>query len=617
MEQTISVKNFLDEVDNRLQHRDLEKVKALLVKLSDDDIKKPNIKKRVAVYLSYNGELNRAITLYEELLDSNPDDPDVYTNAFRVLDAAGQRDRAYELAGQAFDKFPENLTVSIAVGKLLVEQKQMKKALNLFTLLQKKNPDNLELMLLRGDCQFSEKSGDSGEAVYEKALKIAREKGDTFIQSRLLTALTSVYYRNAKDDDFLEVLKALAALDCRELYQERLLVEYYEKAGQMENMLALIEKCEKNYPGNDEFKVYKIAYYQRLKEEDALESLIGEVDVDSMTIEFRIKYYNECARFLESKGKFDEAFDKYTLTNELVIEQQGGAIENDRLSTQKANSIEAWTPIIKQLGQQFQQSRKAGEDERQPIFFVGFPRSGTTLIDQILTSHSKIEVIEEKPLITNVVEKIVANQKSYPSEQLLNMPEEESQVYRNSYFELLEYFRKDKTEFVVNKLPLNILHLPLIYTLFPKAKTIVALRHPLDSCLSCFCQIFGYNPAMANFVTMKGGLSYYGKVMNSYLAFRDTFSAPIHTVRYEDLVQDLEKEARALLAYIEAPWEDSVLRYYETARKRAIINTPSYTQVTQPIYKDSTYKWKNYQKQLAPFKPIVQRYIEEFGYAED
>lgn len=169
---------------------------------------------------------------------------------------------------------------------------------------------------------------------------------------------------------------------------------------------------------------------------------------------------------------------------------------------------------------------------------------------------------------------------------------------------------------VIDKLPLNIMHIGLINLVFPDAKIIVALRDPRDSCLSCFMQDFELNSAMIHFLTLDRAVQFYTQVMGAWLHFRDIITLSHITVRYEDTVQNLEFEAKRLFDHLGLDWQSKVLEFYQRAKKR-VISTPSYVSVTEPVHTRAMGRWKNYQEQFAALQPVLAPFVEVFGYADE
>ena len=245
-----------------------------------------------------------------------------------------------------------------------------------------------------------------------------------------------------------------------------------------------------------------------------------------------------------------------------------------------------------------------------PIFLVGFPRSGTTLLDQILDSHPALQVIEEREIIGGLGRGLAG----YP-DALAELTPERIAALREQYLaQAARYLEAGPGERFIDKMPLNIIDLGLIVRLFPGAQIILALRHPCDCCLSCFMQSFVANDAMANFYTLEDAARLYAEVMGLWRSYSELLPLNFHQIRYEDLVGDFEGETRRLLAFLGLDWNDRVLEYNRHARERKQITTPSYNQVTEEIYTRARYRWQRYEEQMAPVMPLLAPFIDEFGY---
>jgi hypothetical protein len=168
---------------------------------------------------------------------------------------------------------------------------------------------------------------------------------------------------------------------------------------------------------------------------------------------------------------------------------------------------------------------------------------------------------------------------------------------------------------LIDKLPLNLVQIPFIQQLYPQAKFILALRHPLDTILSCWMQNFKLNPAMANMVELDRIVEFYCVAMETFKICRAKYNLNVHQIKYEDLVESVSGETSTLLKFLDLNWEDQMENYQTTALKRGRIKTPSYSQVVQPIYKDAKYRWLNYEKHLKQYIEQVEPWIDEFGYS--
>ncbi len=254
--------------------------------------------------------------------------------------------------------------------------------------------------------------------------------------------------------------------------------------------------------------------------------------------------------------------------------------------------------------------------ETAPVFLVGFPRSGTTLLDQILDSHPGLATVEERPALESLIAGLEARPGGFP-ESLAGLGAEDLDGLRRAYLDEMDTAAERRPgQLLVDKFPLHTVHIGLIERLFPGAKIILALRHPCDVCLSCFMQNFEINDAMANFHSLESAARLYAEVMGLWRQYARVLELDFHAVRYEDLIGDFEGQVREVLGFLGLGWDDSVLGYAEHARDRGHINTPSYAQVTQPIYDRARFRWLRYGAQLAPVMDTLAPFIEHFGYEQ-
>jgi tetratricopeptide (TPR) repeat protein len=250
-------------------------------------------------------------------------------------------------------------------------------------------------------------------------------------------------------------------------------------------------------------------------------------------------------------------------------------------------------------------------DRRAPVFLVGFPRSGTTLLDTFLGGHPDARVLEEVPLVV-AVERALGDMTELPRRTEAQLGEA-----RDAYFaEAAKYVSPDFSGLIVDKLPLNMLAAPYLHAAFPNSRFIFAQRHPCDAVLSCFMQDFALNPSTACFLDLETAAAYYDAVMRVWTQSRDTLPLKVHSLVYEELVVDPEAVLRPLVAFLGLEWRRELLDHRATARGRADIGSPSYNQVTQPITSSAAGRWKRYAKQLAPVLPVLLPWAQRLAYAD-
>lgn len=255
------------------------------------------------------------------------------------------------------------------------------------------------------------------------------------------------------------------------------------------------------------------------------------------------------------------------------------------------------------------------DDQPAPIFLVGFPRSGTTLLEQILDSHPGLQALEEKPTV-DAMKRLFFELAGNNPDALADLTVSDIHKLRSAYWEeVSRHIKRDMGTLFVDKNPLNLVNAHLIWRVFPNAKFILAIRHPCDVSLSCFMQNFVLNEAMSIFSSLEESANLYEKVMSLWQCTVNLLPLDYHRIRYEDVVADFEGQARAVLDFLGVGWDDAVLKFDEHAKKRTI-STPSYHQVIQPIYQHAKYRWKRYAKEFEPLMATLEPFIEYFGYSE-
>jgi tetratricopeptide (TPR) repeat protein len=319
---------------------------------------------------------------------------------------------------------------------------------------------------------------------------------------------------------------------------------------------------------------------------------------------------NLLGQLLEGLGRYDEAFAAYARMNELMREQNGPRAEErasnyrDTIRNRRQATTEEWVGGWR---------TETSKDPRPaPVFLFGFPRSGTTLLDTMLMGHPAIEVLEEEPTLHKAFE-LFANYEEIPTAS-----DERIQEARDGYFETVRARTPLKPgNLLIDKNPLAINAVPFIRRLFPDAKVILALRHPCDVLLSCYVTNFRMNDGMASFVSLDTGAELYDLSFGYFERLQSLMPTPAHTVMYEKVVADQDRELRALFEFLELDWHDAVLDHQTTALGRGRIKTASYAQVVEPIYQRSAGRWQNFRKHLEPIFPVVRPWVEKFGYSLD
>lgn len=253
-------------------------------------------------------------------------------------------------------------------------------------------------------------------------------------------------------------------------------------------------------------------------------------------------------------------------------------------------------------------------DESGHTFLMGFPRSGTTLLENVLASNPAIVSLEEKPVLTAAV-RAYLTQDGGP-DRLAKADEHELDSYRRDYWKRVGDYLSVTGLHFIDKEPLSTIKLPVIAKLFPGAKILFAIRDPRDVVLSCFRRQFNLNPSMYELLTLEGAAKFYASVMELGELYREKLGLDWYVVRHEALVEDFEGETRKVCAYLGVDWTEKMRHFAEHARNKQI-STPSALQVMKGLNRDGMAQWRHYAKELEPALPHLMPWVEKFGYQKE
>jgi predicted Zn-dependent protease len=340
----------------------------------------------------------------------------------------------------------------------------------------------------------------------------------------------------------------------------------------------------------------------------------GALARDDLTDDDRLHFEFSLGKALEDEASYQESFAHYAAGSEI----------RRRLAPYRAEETSAYVRRAQALctAEFFTARAAAGAAAADPIFIVGLPRAGSTLLEQILASHSMVEGTMELPDLLGIARELAAgdspDEERRYSPALAALSHEELRRLGERYLTQTRVQRKTSAPFFIDKMPNNFLNLGLLHLILPNAKVIDARRHPLGCCFSCFKQHF------ARGQNFSYGLEDIGRYYHDYVQLMAHFDAVlpgrVHRVFYEQMIDDTEGEVRRLLDYCGLPFEESCLRFYENERA---VRTASSEQVRQPIFRDGVDQWRHYEPWLGPLKqalgPVLECYpaVPDFTPAVD
>ena len=337
--------------------------------------------------------------------------------------------------------------------------------------------------------------------------------------------------------------------------------------------------------------------------EDELAVMLAAVEDPALTDVSRLQFSFALGKAFEDAGDYARSFRHYEHGN--ALSRSRGRHDADVNSRRTVRLKSTFTPEL------LAARAGSGCPSPDPIFIVGMPRAGSTLLEQILSSHSAVEGTSELPEITSLARVLrgqaASDEVGAYAEVLAAMGAASLHELGNTYMERTRIHRKTRRTHFIDKMPNNFLHIGMIQLILPNAKIIDARRHPLACCFSNFKQHYAHGQRFAYDLVDLG--RFYRDYVELMAHFDAVLPGRIHRVFYEAMVQDTETEVRRLLDYCELSFEAGCLRFFENERA---VRTASSEQVRQPIYRDGMDHWRHYEQWLDPLKealgPVLAAY---------
>jgi len=255
---------------------------------------------------------------------------------------------------------------------------------------------------------------------------------------------------------------------------------------------------------------------------------------------------------------------------------------------------------------------------RRIALLCGHPRSGTTLLEQVLDAHSDVTSAEETKLMHD--EAYLPLIRDFPEgtsilQALDSVPPSVLSHARENYFHCAELLLRGKIggRLLLDKNPALNLMIPIVVRVFPETKFLIALRDPRDVVVSCFMQALPLTPISSSYHSIEGTVNQYANVMGFWLEMLPRMGDQWRYVRYEEMIDDLPSVARSALGFLGLGFEDNVLKFYEHAQAKRVMS-PSHADVKKPLYRTAVGRWRNYQKYLEPYMAGLERFLETFNY---
>ena len=510
-----------------------------------------------------DGQLNPAEHLIRPYLARRPNDPAAIRLLAEIAAAVGAVPEAIELLRKALRLAPSYTDARLRLARLLYKRNHMAEAIALLDDILTHDPENEGARSSKAATLERIGEYDAALAIYDKLLKEAPERPGIWMSyGHLLNTL-----------------------------------------GRLEDSIAAYREAVRLRP-NFGHAWWSLANLKTVRlGEDDIEAMSAALDQTETDGERRLNLHFALGKAYEDSGRYEQSFREYEQGNR--IRQKMLGYDPGETSELVRRSKALFTPSF------FAARAGSGAPAPDPIFVVGLPRSGSTLIEQILSSHSRIEGTSELPDIPVLRQRLEAESarlggSPFP-DLLADLDLGELRAFGEEYLENAGLHRKTDKPFFVDKLPNNWAHIGLIHLILPNARIIDARRHPLGCCFSNFKQHFAQGQGFSYSLEDLG--RYYRDYVELLRHFDEVLPGRIHRVFHENMVEDTEGEIKRMLEYLELPFEESCLRFYENERA---VRTPSAEQVRQPINRSGMDRWRAFEPWLGPLKeslgPVLSCY---------
>jgi tetratricopeptide (TPR) repeat protein len=451
----------------------------------------------------------------------------------------------------------------------------------------------------------------SAERCFEKAVRMAPNQA-------VILLFAGQKSRDFGDFSMAERFFLRAAEKCPSTPEPFIqLARLYERLRRLDEAQAMVDRALHLAPHAPEALLARARVLRQTGQVEAAEKVIrSHVANPNPDAWVRAQGWYELGAILDRQGKFDDAMSAWTQAKALLAPQSGRFCSElkvirkyvaDMQSNLNAETFRRWLAAAPDL-----------QPPRHIALLGGHPRSGTTLLEQVLDSHPDITSLEETAIFQDDAYSLLINR--MPDETpILNViepaPAEILRQARANYFRTAELFLGQPIggRLLIDKNPSLTFLIPVLVRIFPEIKLLVSLRDPRDVVLSCFTQALPLSQGSSAYLSLERTAQEYADMMSLWQTVKPMIDGNFLEVRYEDIVEDLEPVARKTLEFLKIPWDAKVLGFDEHARKK-LVRSPTYADVVQPVYKRAKGRWRNYQKHLEPHLEKLEPFVKAFGY---
>lgn len=494
----------------------------------------------------------------------------------RALWGLNRLDEALQLFEEAVRKYPQNLVALVDASRALGARFEIRRAESMLDRLMKLGAHQPEILHLAGQSYRMIFRQERAMECFERVLRMTKGVPDAYLELAIL----------------------------------------YERRHRLDEALGLIEDCLRADPDYLEAQLFKARLLRRVKDDRGADSIFRALSADDHALpEIRAQAWAEIAQAHDRHEEYDDAMRAMLRCKELLLAKEGAVF---RHAESVMGHLRALVDGLTRSHLERWRTQASDFPARNMAVLTGFPRSGTTLLEQVLDSHSGVVSSDEREAFARDIFPAIwltptapaptpEAMDAAPAERLLNL--------RERYLAYMEAALNEPigTRVHLDKNPTLTVVLAGFLRLFPETRCLIALRDPRDVIISCFMQYLPLNANSVYFLTLERAAERYANDLGIWHKLRQKLDSPSLEVRYEDTVRYLEGEARRVLEFLGLEWEPSVMGYREHLKEKAVAS-PTYEAVSQPVHTRAIGRWQHYRKYLEKPLVLLQPTIKACGY---
>ena len=487
-------------------------------------------------------------------------------------------------------------------------------ALSAYHDLLKQFPGVAQLWFEAGMAEGRDLNFVSADAALERAAETGA--GD----AGLLVLIGQEYFRLRRFDRARAMFQRAAEADANSIHAQLSLAAWWERERRLTDAWECVEACLSRHPHDPQVLYYRAFLLHRQGRNDEAAAVLRELTHRaSLELNLKVSIYHLLGVVMDALGQYDEALLILGEAKAHTRKMAGTNVllgDYDKWDRWRRDLLSALTPDILR---RWRKEAAPDAPARGLAFLGGHPRSGTTLMEQILGAHPEVRAFDEPEAFPiEILEALCPAQalKGMTLAELDGLPAARRAGLRARYFKSLmrEMPEGSAPGIFLDKNPSPTHSLHLWLRLFPELKVIIALRDPRDVVVSCYLQNLPLNPATANFLSLERTAKHYADLMDVWLRLRELGGFEWMEMRYHEVVANPEGEGRRVTEFLGLQWHPQQAGHQEIARKK-ILHSPTYFEAAKPVYKQARERWPNYARALAPLQERLAPYCKAFGYA--